>query len=153
MHDEQLFGAGGHKDLDGFVVIAVGSLVERARRGGGLGRPQSESGSRRPVCAASIIRLARKRRRLQFDPAAELTERAPVQKKSPAIRSGASGRERWGVRGKGMIPSCFSNAPVEPLFLGVLLGTKIVSLAFISPSLRGTNGNLERLPALRGALP
>jgi hypothetical protein len=27
-----------------------------------------------------------------------------------------------------MIPSCSNNAPVEPLFLGLLLGTKIVSL-------------------------
>jgi hypothetical protein len=32
MHDDRLFGAGRHEDLDGFVVIAIGSLVERARR-------------------------------------------------------------------------------------------------------------------------
>jgi hypothetical protein len=30
MHDDRLFGAGQHEDLDGFVVI--GSLVERERR-------------------------------------------------------------------------------------------------------------------------
>jgi hypothetical protein len=32
MRDDRSFGAGRHEDLDGFVVIAIGSLVERARR-------------------------------------------------------------------------------------------------------------------------
>ena len=29
VHDDRLFAPGGHEDLDGFVVIAVGALVER----------------------------------------------------------------------------------------------------------------------------
>jgi hypothetical protein len=50
-----------------------------------------------------------------------------------------------------MIPSDSHNAPAEPLFLGLLLGTKIVSLRSFFAT--GTNGNLQRLPALCGALP
>jgi hypothetical protein len=33
VHDDRLFGTGRHEDLHCIVVIAVGSLVERARRG------------------------------------------------------------------------------------------------------------------------
>ena len=32
VNNNWLFGTSRHEDLDGFVVIAVGSLVERARR-------------------------------------------------------------------------------------------------------------------------
>ena len=29
VHDDRLFAPGWHKDFDGFVVIAVGALIER----------------------------------------------------------------------------------------------------------------------------
>ena len=30
VHDDRLFGAGRHEDLDGVVVIVIGALVQRA---------------------------------------------------------------------------------------------------------------------------
>jgi hypothetical protein len=42
-----------------------------------------------------------------------------------------------------MIPSDSNNAPAEPLFLGLLLGTKIVSLRSPSQSPRGQMGTLK----------
>jgi len=82
-------------------------------------------------------------------PAVARASRPRCQKKSPAIRSGASGREVRGGRG---FPSAPTTHAQGPLFLDLCLEQKSGHCVDYGIT-TGTNGNLERLPAICGAMP